>query len=129
MKKSPELKPTKYDALVVLAVLALAALCAARFWFAPSDAARSIVVSIDGAEVERLPFGDAERDYQNNGYTVHIRVTAEGVCVERADCPTQDCVKTGTISRPGQSIVCLPARIVVSVTGGAADAGYDAVAG
>ena len=32
-----------------------------------------------------------------------------------------DCVRTGTISRGGQSIVCLPARIVIQLTGGAAD--------
>ena len=47
-----------------------------------------------------------------------------------SDCPTQDCVHTGTISRSGQSIVCLPARIVIQLTGGAADSsGVDIVIG
>ena len=41
--------------------------------------------------------------------------------VSSSDCPTQDCVRTGTISRGGQSIVCLPARIIIQLTGGAAD--------
>ena len=36
-----------------------------------------------------------------------------------SDCPTQDCVHTGTITRSGQSIVCLPARVSVVLTGGA----------
>ena len=42
-----------------------------------------------------------------------------GVRVETSDCPTQDCVHTGTITRAGQSIVCLPARIIIQLQGGA----------
>ena len=129
MNKSPELKPTKYDALVAAVVLLLAAVLGARYWFAPADTgALTAVVSVDGVEVERLSFGHTERSYQNNGYTVHVAVTPDGVRVDHADCPTQDCVRTGTISRAGQSIVCLPARIVITiVSGGATD--YDVIAG
>ena len=32
-----------------------------------------------------------------------------------------DCVHTGRITRSGQSIVCLPARIVIQLTGGQPD--------
>lgn len=47
-----------------------------------------------------------------------------------SDCPTQDCVHMGEITRGGQSIVCLPARIVVQLEGGAAaDDGVDLVIG
>ncbi len=129
MKKTPKLKPTGADALVVLAVLLLAGIFGARFWFAAADpGALTVVVSADGAEVERFPLAAAEREYRNNGYTVHVSATAEGVRVDHADCPTQDCVRTGTITRAGQSIVCLPARIVVALEG-AADGGFDAIAG
>ena len=41
--------------------------------------------------------------------------------MEEADCPTQDCVHTGTITRAGQSIVCLPARIIIRLEGGTVD--------
>ena len=129
MNKSPELKPTKYDALVVAAVLLLAAAFGARYWFAPADGGTlTAVVSVDGVVVERLSFDNTEREYQNNGYTVHVVATPDGVRVDRADCPTQDCVHTGAIDKAGQSIVCLPARIVITLEG-AADAGYDAIAG
>lgn len=129
MKRSPELKPAKADALVVLAVLLLALALGARFWFPPAqDGALTAVVSVDGVEAERITFGNTEREYKNNGYTVHVAVTPDGVCVDHADCPTQDCVHTGVIFRAGQSIVCLPARVVITIVGGG-DAGYDAVAG
>ena len=90
---SPELRPNRYDALVVLVVLALAAALAVRPFLAaraPQSGALTVVVSAD-------------------------------------DCPGQDCVHSGAVSRAGQSIVCLPARIVVELVG-AAD-GYDLVTG
>ena len=50
-----------------------------------------------------------------------LTVAAEdgnGLRVSSSDCPTQDCVHTGTITRAGQSIVCLPEQVVVQLTGG-----------
>ena len=41
-----------------------------------------------------------------------------------------DCLHTGAVSRSGQSIVCLPARVIVQLVGGSeADPGVDAVIG
>ena len=47
--------------------------------------------------------------------------------VSESDCPNQDCVHSGAISRAGQSVVCLPARVAVTLEGAAAD--YDLIAG
>ena len=128
MNRLPELKPTKYDVFLAAAVGLLAALLAARFWFTPAPGMREVVVSAGGEEVERLPLQAAERIYENNGYTVRLSVTPDGARVSSADCPTQDCVRTGEISQAGQSIICLPARIVIRIEGGGS-ASYDVVAG
>ena len=45
-----------------------------------------------------------------------------------SDCPTQDCVHTGAVHDAGRSIVCLPARLTVRLTGGESG-GVDAVVG
>ena len=133
MRRFPELKPTKYDALVVLAVLLSALALGARAWPARADAGTlTVVVTADGAEIDRFPLEgaekrDAERVYENGGYLLLVAATSEGVHVKASDCPGHDCVRTGTITRAGQSIVCLPARIVVALHGGAR--AYDAVAG
>lgn len=132
MRRSPELKPTKYDALVVLAVLLLAFTLGARYRPARADTgALTVVVTADGAVVDRFALEgsekrDAERVYMGKGYTLRVVATSAGVHVADSDCPTHDCVRTGTISRAGQSIVCLPARIVITLEGAGA---YDAVAG
>ena len=117
---SPELRPNRYDALVVLVVLALAAALAVRPFLAaraPQSGALTVVVSADGQEL----------DHANNGYTLTVTAVGGAVSVTESNCPGQDCVHSGAVSRAGQSIVCLPARIVVELAG-AAD-GYDLVTG
>lgn len=146
MNNSPKLTPGKYDLIVVAAVLALAALLGARFWLPsePESGALLAVVEIDGAEVDRFTLAQAAeetRTYTNNGVTLTVAPCATvkrdaetwtqtetaGVRVVSSDCPTQDCVHTGQISRAGQSIVCLPAHIVITLAG--ADADYDLITG
>ncbi|MBU4304965.1 MAG: NusG domain II-containing protein [Candidatus Omnitrophica bacterium] len=44
-----------------------------------------------------------------------LRVSESGIRVLHSDCPQQVCVHTGAIRYDGQTIVCLPNRIVVSI--------------
>ena len=134
MKYSPRLSPSKYGLLVVAAVLALAVCLGARFWgglgAAPvQNGGLSVVVEIDGVEVERARLLDysGQHVYSNNGYTLTVDSADGWVDVTHADCPTQDCVHTGQISRAGQSIVCLPSRIVITLVGTNTD--YDVIVG
>ena len=146
MNNSPKLTPGKYDLIVGAAVLALAALLGARFWLSPAPESGTLlaVVEIDGAEVDRFTLAQAAeetRTYTNNGVTLTVvpcatvkrdaqtrtQTETAGVRVVSSDCPTQDCVHTGQISRAGQSIVCLPAHIVITLAG--ADADYDLITG
>ena len=146
MNNSPKLTPGKYDLIVVAAVLALAALLGVRFWLPsePESGTLLAVVEIDGAEVDRFTLAQAAeetRTYTNNGVTLTVAPCATvkrdaqtrtqtetaGVRVVSSDCPTQDCVHTGQISRAGQSIVCLPAHIVITLAG--TDADYDLITG
>ncbi len=46
---------------------------------------------------------------------VTVVVTSDSVYVESASCPDKLCEHTGEITRSGQSIVCLPAKVSVSL--------------
>ena len=133
MKRSPELKPNLWDIIVVLAVVALAAASALTVWPSRDSGSLTAVVTADGEELDRFAPADlaaGPRTYTHNGYTLTVTAEGDGLHVSEADCPTQDCVHTGTISRSGQSIVCLPARIIIQLTGGQADpGGVDVVIG
>ena len=131
--RTPRLKPTLWDGMVALCVAGLA--CAILFgrWRGGAAETLTAVVYADGAEVDRVRLSTdtpMERVYACNGYTLHAAFRSDGVQVVQSDCPTQDCVHTGIITRGGQSIVCLPARIVIRLEGGAIPADApDAVLG
>ena len=132
----PKLKPGGWDLLVAACVAAAALACAAVFWLGPAQNQGDLtaVVSVDGEEVERIAVSDPapiQRTYHANGYTLYVTAGDGQVQVTQADCPTQDCVHTGAISRPGQSIVCLPARVVIALegTGGADSSDVDLAIG
>ena len=129
MKRSPELKPTKWDALVVLAVLLLALALGARPYFSAKSAGElTVSVAIDGETVERRALSAyTGGTYESRGYTLIVAVENGAVRVSESDCPNQDCVHSGAISRAGQSIVCLPARVAVTLEGTSSD--YDLIAG
>lgn len=71
-----------------------------------SDDERTVITAADGGE---------------NTVVIHDNC----VYVESADCPGQDCVKMGRISKAGEEIVCLPHRLVIRIVGG--EAGIDAM--
>lgn len=132
MKRCPELKPTRWDALVVAAVVLLALALGARpFLQARQSSALTVLVSIDGTEVERTALDSycaaGTHTYESRGYTLTVQAADGRVCVAESDCPNQDCVHTGAISRAGQSIVCLPGRVAVTLVGTADD--YDLIVG
>lgn len=56
-----------------------------------------------------------------------ICIQAGKVWMESANCPDGLCMKQGSIEKNGQSIICLPHRLVIMIEGGT-DAGVDAVA-
>ena len=54
---------------------------------------------------------------QESGTNV-IRISGGTVWVEEADCPDGYCVRQGKIHRKNGTIVCLPHKLVIEVTGG-----------
>ena len=87
---SPELRPNRYDALVVLVVLALAAALVVRPFLAaraPQSGALTVVVSADGQELDRLPLAQfGTHTYANNGYTLTVTAVGGAVSVPQSDC-------------------------------------------
>ena len=53
------------------------------------------------------------------GEKIYAKITKKdnAVYMSDADCPDKLCVHTGTIHKTGETIVCLPHRVVVEITG------------
>ena len=121
----PETRPKIWDGLVAAAVIALAVIVAVGF-YAPkkADGPLRVVISAEGETLEQgtLLELSGTRVYTNRGYTLTVEIADGAVNVVDSDCPGHDCQHTPPISRSGQSIVCLPAQIVITLEGASSDA-------
>ncbi|NDL67214.1 NusG domain II-containing protein [Anaerotalea alkaliphila] len=92
--------------------------------------AMQVVVKVDGKEVKTLPLEEdhEERLLTEHGYNV-VHIEGGEASITDADCRDQICVRTRAISRPGESVVCLPYRVTLEIRGRSGEGGeVDAVA-
>ena len=79
--------------------------------------------SVDAPAPDTSGPASAQYDYYNV-----VTISGGTVSVTEASCKNQVCVKHGAISRAGESIVCLPNRLVVRIENGSGEGGgYDSV--
>ena len=119
-RSQPELKPKPLDALVVLAVLLLGGAAAWLAYGGENSGALTATVKHRGQVVARVELSSLteEKTVSIDG-AYHLTVTLDrtGAAVTDSDCPGQDCLHTGRITRVGQSIVCLPEQVIVTLEG------------
>ena len=72
--------------------------------------------------------GPVELEVDGAAYPLTVRAEPGRICIAESSCPGRDCVHTGWISRAGGQIICLPNRLVISLTGGASE-DIDAISG
>jgi hypothetical protein len=109
------------DVVVVLAVLALSVFLVVQgVADAGADSRLEVSVSANGEEVLVRPLGEDTFELTVPGYAGDSYLEISGGRVRMVDsaCPDKLCVRTGWISRPGESIVCLPNRVVIEIKSG-----------
>ena len=90
-----------------------------------------LCLTVDGQVVESLPLDeDCEYDIKSDAGAVNTLVIKDGAAkMTQADCPDKICVNHRAISLSGESIICLPHKVVVSVVDEkSSDSEIDAVA-
>ena len=119
--------PKRGDLYLMVGCL-LAALVCCCLWFLLRQDGGTVIVEQNGQETARYALSE-DRTVRIEGEGGYNLLVIEGgeVYLSEADCPTQLCMKTGKIRYAGQSIVCLPHKLAVRITGGAS--GLDAVTG
>ena len=117
------------DICIIAAVLLLScgifAVHARQF----SGSAQRVDITVDGKLYATYPFSERNSakvvEIQTKfGYN-KVEIAKTGVRVMDADCPDKLDVRTNPITRPGQSIICLPNRLVITLAG---DTSVDGVA-
>lgn len=111
-------KKMLHDLILVGAVLAAALAVYALVNVLGRDG-QTVVVTVDGTVIAEKPItvNDAVEIKDADGYN-RVVIDNREVYMESADCPDKVCVKTGRISRAGETIICLPHKVVVEIKGG-----------
>ena len=115
-----EKKKIKRDIMLIATLIIV---CAAVFLiinFVVKKDGITAAVKVDGNIVYMHPLDKnasvTVEGYQGGSNTVVIENGT--VYMKDADCPDKLCEKTGKISKNGETIVCLPHRVVVEIQGG-----------
>ncbi len=99
---------------VLLAVALIAFFVVDRFIKKDGD---KVVIKVDGEVVKIINISNSQSIIVNGyeGGTNTVVIENGTVYMTEADCPDKICVNTGKISRTGETIVCLPHRVVVEI--------------
>ena len=110
--------------LILVLICILAAAFTAVFIFKNNnkseDFSHIAVIKYDNNEIYRIDLNSVDEPYYipiENEYHTKILVDKGKICFAEAECPDKVCVNTGKISRPGQIAVCIPAKLIIEITG------------
>ena len=110
---------THRNDVILIAALTLLGGALAVFLYATRQDGGYVSVQVDGETVMELPLSEDARVVLGEGGHTNTLVIRNGTAqVVEADCPDQVCVRQGAVRYEGESIVCLPHKLVVSVEGG-----------
>lgn len=87
----------------------------------PSGVGNQVIIEVGGEVVKTFSLPqetlvEYRVEVGETGYNL-IQIEGNRVRVVEANCPEQVDVKAGWISKPGQSLVCLPHKMVVTIAG------------
>jgi hypothetical protein len=112
---------TKWIALLLGVAVVVSALV---LWLRPGTAAHPVArITLDGAVVQEIDLDQVVQPYTfqlegEGGGTNTILVEPGRIGVSEASCPDQICVRQGMISDGTVPVVCLPNKLVITITGG-----------
>jgi hypothetical protein len=113
----------KLDYIIIIALILVSLLSSGIILYSSAKAkyqSQYIEIQVDGDIYKKIPFKSSTEetiDLKTELGENIIRISKGYVQILDADCPDKVCVKDGSISKPGQSLVCLPNRVVVEIKG------------
>lgn len=109
------IKKHKFDIILMSVLIIAITVTIAIFALNQSDGAYAVVIE-DGKETATYPLDTNVRISIANGESYNVLVIENNTArIESASCPDKLCVKQHTVSKNGQSLVCLPNKVVVKI--------------
>ena len=113
-----DFKLKKADIIVLAAVFCIAAVAFACVTFLPSRGSVAVIEQ-KGAVIAELPLDEnTVFEVKDGGRVTNVVEVKDGaISVTKADCPDKICQNHRAVSKSGESIICLPNRVIVTVRG------------
>ena len=118
----------KGDIIIFAVLLCISAIIICALFLFSSNG-KAVRIEVDSKTVSSLPLDeDTLYEVKINGKTTNtVRIKDGKAEVISADCPDKICVNHRAISKSGESIICLPNKVVVSIEGGNEEADGEAL--
>lgn len=85
----------------------------------PEESQFVAIVKINGEIVDKLPLQEGEKQeityHPNPGQYNIVEVDGTSIRVREDNSPDQIAVNTGWISKPGETLICLPHQLVIEI--------------
>lgn len=114
------LKP--WDIIIILLLVMLSFLPVLIFSYQQVDVTpnKEAVLRVDGTEIKTFPLVTETKAYtylyeDDHGDKNVIEIDGERIRIKEADCDDQICVRRGWATNNGETIVCLPHKLVIEV--------------
>lgn len=118
----------KRDLILILILLAICLSVFGIWKIRHRTAGAQAVVTVNGKVYGTYSLSESQKiPIRIHGTTANVLQISDGYAkMTEADCPDKLCVHQGRIHAEGETIVCLPNKVVVSIQGGK-DSSVDAV--
>lgn len=114
---------------ILFIILLVALVVVSMQFFTPNTHSKSIVIRSDGIVVKKIPLiknKTEEFNIKSREGNLTVEVKTGRIRVIESTCKDKLCIKEGWIGKVGESIVCLPNRISISIVGEKED-GIDSI--
>lgn len=115
--RDAHLKP--WDGVIIL-VLILSSFLPIFIFGQTQTADKEAVLRVDGTEIKRFDLVEVQKTYtflyeDEDGDTNLLEIEGDRIRIKEADCGDQICVRRGWASKNGETIVCLPHKLVIEI--------------
>ncbi|WP_177917045.1 NusG domain II-containing protein [uncultured Eubacterium sp.] len=107
----------KADLIIIVSVAVIVGVLSFFLYYVNSGSGNTVTVEKDGEIIQTLSLDeDFEKQYDFDGETNTLIIKDGKAMVTEANCPDGICANHKPISRAGESIICLPHKLVITVS-------------
>ena len=110
-----KIKKYKLDILIV-GIIIFISLITSLIISLTKEQGNLVVVKIKNEEIASYQLNIDGKYSLNNGTNILV-IEDNYAWIVEADCPDKLCIKKGKISNVGESIICLPHRLIITIEG------------